>query len=101
MHSHLVSVEVSVECCTYQRMQLNSLSFNKFRLECLYPKTVKCRSAVKKNRMSFKDILKNIPYNRILAIYNFLCRFNCLDNAAFDKFSDNEWLIKLSSHIFR
>ena len=46
VNSHLVSVEVCIECGTYKRMKLNCLTFDKNRLECLNTESVKCRSTV-------------------------------------------------------
>ncbi len=75
MDSHLVTVEVSVESCTYERVKLNCLSFYKLWLECLNTKPVKCRSTVKKNRMSLEHIFKDIPDNRIFPVDDLLGRF--------------------------
>mgnify|MGYP001114713164 CR=1 FL=1 len=46
MHSHLVTVEVGVECRTYQGMKLYSLTLDKFGLEGLYTQPVKGRGTV-------------------------------------------------------
>ena len=47
VYSHLVTIEVGVECRTYERVKLDCLSFDKFWLECLNTKTVQRRSTVK------------------------------------------------------
>ena len=72
MHSHLVTVEVGVKCRTCERVQLDCLSFDHFRLECLYAESVKCRGTVEEDGMSFHHILENIPYDRLFAVNDFL-----------------------------
>ena len=68
VNGHLVTVEVGVECRTSKRVQLDSLALNKFRLEGLNTKTVQGRGTVEQNRVSFDDVLKNVPNNRVLAV---------------------------------
>ncbi len=46
MYSHLVTVKVSIERCTYKRVQLNGLTFDELRLKSLYTQTVKGRGTV-------------------------------------------------------
>ena len=46
MDSHLVAVEVGVECGTYQRMQLQSTPLYQYRLEGLNTQTVQSRRTV-------------------------------------------------------
>src|SRR3546814_20083064 len=54
VNSHLVAVEVGVEGGADQRMQLDGLAFDQYRLEGLDTQTVQRRRAVKHNRM-FED----------------------------------------------
>ena len=61
MDSHLVAIEVGVECGTYQWMQLNCLTFNQDRLECLDTQSMQCRSTVLHNRMLFDHVFQHIP----------------------------------------
>ncbi len=100
VHSHLVAVEVGIECRTSQRMELDSLAFDHFRLESLDTETVKRRGTVKKNRVPFHHIFKDIPYNWFLTVDNLLCRFYRLHNAALNELADYERLVKLGRHIF-
>src|SRR5574344_1509199 len=100
MDSHLVTVKVGVERSTCKRVQLNSFSFNQFRLECLNTKSVQSRGTVKQNRMALHYVLQNIPYNRIFSVYHFLCALNCLYNASLQQFADNERFVKLCSNEF-
>src|SRR5512133_543920 len=101
MNSHLVTVEVGVESRTNKRMQLNSLTFDKFRLECLYTKPVQRRCAVHQNRMPFQYICQDVPNNRILTVNYFLSRFNSLNDSSFNKLPDDKGFVKLCCHFLR
>ena len=70
MHCHLVTVEVGVECCTYQRMQLDCTAFGKDRLECLNTESVQRRCTVKEYRMFFNYFFQNVPNNIVGAFYH-------------------------------
>ena len=98
VNRHLVTVKVSVECSTNEWVKLNRFTFNQFWLECLNTQTVKSRSTIQKNRVSFQYIFKDIPNNRIFTIYDFLGRLNCFYNSSFNEFPDNKRLEKLSRH---
>ena len=101
VNSHLVTIEVSVEGCTCQWVQLNSLTFDHLRLESLNTKTVKSRSTVEHNRMTLHHILENIPDYWLTTINNLLGALYSLHNTTFYELADNEWLIKLGSHQLR
>ena len=101
VNSHLVTIEVSVEGCTCQWVQLNSLTFDHLRLESLDTKTVKSRSTVEHNRMTLHHILENIPDYWLTTINNLLGALYSLHNTTFYELADNEWLIKLGSHQLR
>ena len=93
VNSHLVAVEVGIERRTCQRVQLNSLALDKFGLESLDTQTVQCRSTVEEHGMTFHHVLEDVPDDRFATVDDFLRRFHCLDDAALDKFADDEWLI--------
>ena len=78
MYSHLVSVEVGVECGTNQRMQFDRFTFYQDRLKCLNTQTMQCRSTVQHNRMLFDYFFQNVPYFRLKSLYHFLCVFNIM-----------------------
>ena len=99
--SHLVTVEVRVEGGTGQRMELNSLTLDHLRLEGLDTETVKCRSTVQEDGMALHDVLEDIPYDGILAVYDLLSALNRLDDTALDELTDDEGLVELSGHILR
>ena len=97
--SHLVTVEVGVECRTHQRVQTNCLTFNEFRLECLNTQTVQRRSTVQQNRVTFQDIFEDVPNDGILAVDNLLGRFHGLDDAALNEFANHKRLEQLGGHV--
>ena len=101
MNGHLVAVEVGIECSTCQWVELNSLAFDHLWLECLDTETVKCWSTVEQHRMTLHYIFKDVPNYRFLAVDNFLGALYCLHDTALNEFADDEWFVKLSSHIFR
>ena len=100
VHSHLVAVEVSVECRTSQRMQLYGLAFNHLGLEGLDAEAVKCRGTVEQYRVALHYVFKNIPNHRFFAVYNLLGALHGLHNAALNEFADDEGLVKLGCHQF-
>ena len=101
MHSHLVTIKVSIERRTCQRVQLYSLTLNHLGLESLNTQTVQSRRTVQQDRVSLHHILQDIPNHRILAVYNLLSRLHRLDNTTLDELADNERFVQLGSHQFR
>ena len=101
MDSHLVTIEIGIECCTYKRMQLDSLTFYKDWLKSLNTKSVKCRSTVKHNRMLFNNILKYIPYFSLKSLNHLLGTLNIMCLTACYKLLHNERLEKLNCHLLR
>ena len=99
--SHLVAIEVGIESRTGKRMELNGLTLNHLRLEGLNTETVKCRSTVEENRVTFHHMLQNIPNDRILTIDNLLGRLHGLDDAALDELANDERLVQLGCHKLR
>ena len=98
---HLVTVEVSVECSTCQRVQLNSLTLNHLRLESLNTETVKCRRTVEHDRMSLHYVFKDIPDNRLTTVYDTLCALDRLYDTTLNELANNKRLVKFSSHQLR
>ena len=54
---------------------------------------------VEKHRVSLHHILKDVPYNGLLAVDNLLGALDRLDNAALDEFADDKRLVELGSHV--
>src|SRR4051794_28545719 len=99
MNGHLVTVEVRVECGTNERVNLDRLTFNKYRLKSLDSQTVKRRSTVKKNRMLADHVLENVPNDRLLAFDHFACLLDRGSVLVFFKLVVDERLEKLESHL--
>jgi hypothetical protein len=101
VHRHLVTVEVSVEGSTHQRMQLNCFSFDQLWLE----KPGYLIYAVLEHGLS----ITGCPFSTfsrisqtIASFYQqFSSRFHCLHDTPFNHFTNDKWLEKFGSHIFR
>ena len=101
MNRHLVAVEVGVERCTNERMQLDSASLDENRLESLNRQSVKRRCAVKQHRMVFDNDFECVPN---FGAYAFDALFRVLDIGGLtglDKTFHDKRLEKLKSHFFR
>ena len=68
VHGHLVTVEVSVERGTDERMQLDGLTLDQHRLERLDAETVQRRCAVQHDRVLANDFFEDIPDFGALAL---------------------------------
>gem|GEM_PF-6133237 len=101
MDSHLVTIEVSVERGTGERMQLDGLSFDHLGLESLDTEPVKGRCTVEEHRMSLHDILKDVPNDGILAVDDLLSGLDCLDDTPFDELADDERFVEFRCHELR
>ena len=101
MDSHLVTVEVGVESGTGQGVELNGFPLDHLRLEGLDTKAVKRRSTVEEHGMTLHDVFKDVPHDGLLTIDNLFGRLDCLDNAALDELTDDEWLIEFGGHVLR
>src|SRR5436190_19983356 len=99
MNSHLVAVEVSVECRTNGRMDLDRFTVNKHRLECLDAKAVKRRSSVQKDRMLADHFFQNVPNDRLLPLYHFTRLFDGGGVLVAFKLVVDERLEQLESHL--
>ena len=98
VNSHLVTVEVGVECRTCQRMQLNSLTLDQFWLEGLDTQTVQCWCTVEEHWMTFHHILQDIPDDGLTTVNNLLGRLYRLHDTALNELTDDEWLIQFGCH---
>ncbi len=100
VHSHLVAVEVGVECRTCQWVELDCLAFDHLGLEGLDAETVKSRCTVEKHGVAFHHVFEDIPYDGLLAVDDLLGALDSLDDAALDELADHERLVELGSHVF-
>ena len=101
MDSHLVTIEVSVECSTNKWMKLNCLTFYKDRLKRLDTQTMQCRCTVQHNRMFFDNIFQNIPYSWLKLLYHLLGILNIVRGTVCYQLFHNERLEQLDCHLFR
>ena len=99
MDCHLIAVEVCVECSTYERVNLNGLTFNQLWLERLNTKAVKRRCAVEHDWVLCDDFFENIPNHRACALDHTLCRLDVLRMIEIDKALHDEWLEEFQSHL--
>ena len=100
VHSHLVAVEVGVERRTCEWVELDCLTFDKLRLECLNTEAVQCWCTVEEHWVALHYVFENIPNHWFLAVHNLLGALHSLHNAALNELADNEWLVKLCRHVF-
>ena len=70
--SHLVAVKVSVISATDQWVQLNSLTFDQYRLKRLNAQTVQCWRSVQHYRVFTNHVRQNIPNFGCLTLDHFL-----------------------------
>ena len=96
---HLVAVEVGIEGGTCEGVELDSLAFDELGLECLDAEAVKRRGTVEKDGVALHDVLEDIPYDGFLAVDDFLCALDGLDDAALDELADDEGLVELGGHV--
>src|SRR5665647_463911 len=98
MHRHLVSIKVSIIGSTYQRMKLNRFSLYKYRLKCLYPKSMQRRRTVKQNWMLLDDFIKYVPDFRSDLFHHPLCTFYVMSTSVFNKKFHNKRLEQFKCH---
>src|SRR5262249_49121662 len=61
VHGHLIAVKIGVERGADERVQLDRLALDQYRLERLDAETMQRRRAIEQNRMLANDFVKNIP----------------------------------------
>ena len=64
MNSHLIAIEVCVECSTDQWVDLDRLTFDQEWFEGLDTETVESRSAVEQDWMLCDHLFQDIPDDR-------------------------------------
>ena len=98
VNGHLVTIEVSVEGCTCEWVELDSLAFYHAWLESLNTKSVECWRTVEQDGMTLHDIFEDVPYHWVAAVNNLLSRLNCLHDTALYELADHEWLVEFGCH---
>ena len=67
VNSHLVTVEVSVERGTDQRVNLDGLALDQLRLERLDTQTVQGGCTVQQHRVLSDDLFEDVPHHGALS----------------------------------
>ena len=98
MYSHLVAVEVCVECSTYQGMQLYCTALNQYGLKCLDTQSVECRRTVQEHGVILDDYFQCIPYVVLCTFHALLCGTDIGGLAYVHKSLHYEGLEQLESH---
>ena len=101
MDCHLVTIKVSVEACTDERMKLDGFSFHKRRFECLDSQPVKRGGTVQHNRMILDDILQDIPDARLKPFHHLLGILDIMADVSGYKLLHDERLEQLDCHLLR
>ena len=98
MNRHLVAVEVCIEWCADQWVQVDCLTLNKDWLKCLNRQTVKGRCAVEKNEAILNDLIKNVPNNWGTTVNSAFCALNVFNLAELNQTTHDKWLEELKCH---
>ena len=101
MNGHLVAIEVGVERGTYQRMQLDGLAFNQYRLERLDAQPVQRRCPVEQDRVLADNFGQDIPNLGTFCFYQFLGRLDGGRHTATLQFAEDKRLEQFQRHLFR
>ena len=98
MHRHLVTIEVRVEGSTHQRMQLDCLTFDQYRLERLDTQTVKGRRPVQHHRVFANHFGEDIPHLGGFALDHLLGSFDRRGQATRFQLGEDKRLEQLQGH---
>ena len=98
VHSHLVTVEVGVECRADQRVQLQGLAFDQDGLESLDTQTVQRRRTVEHDGVFLDDFFKDVPHHGRTGFHFLLGRLDGRGDAALLELREDEGLEQLQRH---
>ncbi len=101
MNGHLVTIEIGIKALTDERVQLDSLTFDKYWLEGLNRQTVERWSAVKKYILILDDFINSIPHGRFAEFNHSRSTANVVGVFALNKPADNERLKGFERHHLR
>ena len=101
MDGHLVTIEIGVIGFTYQRMQTDCFTFDKYRFKRLDTQTVKRRCAVQQYRMFSDDIFQYIPDIIVHTVDFAFCIFDVACDITGNQFFHQERFEQLDRHFFR
>ena len=101
MHRHLVTVEVGVEGSTDQGVNLNGLTFNQLRFECLNTQAVQRRCTVQQHWVLSDDFLENVPHDRTCTLNHALGTLDVLGVVEVNQALHHERLEQFQRHLLR
>ena len=101
VNGHLVTVEVSVERCTDERVKLDGFSFDELRLERLDSQTVKGRCAVQENGAVTNDFFELSPHLGVRTLNGALGALDRRCESLVLKLLDDVRLEQFESHLLR
>src|SRR5690606_30078537 len=100
VNGHLVTVEVGVEGRADERMQLDRLTFDEHRFECLNTQAVQRWRTVQHDRMLADHLFEDIPDDRLMAVDHLLGRLDGGGQAHDLELVEDEGLEQLKRHEF-
>ena len=101
VNRHLVTVEVGVKSGTYQRMQMDGLTFDQNRLKSLNTQSVQGRRTVQENRMFADHFFQNVPNFRTFFFNHAFGRFDGRSMSVQFQLGVNERLEQFQRHLLR
>ena len=99
VNSHLVAVEVGVEGCAHQRVDLDRRALDQHRHERLDAQAVKGRGAVEQHRVVADDLVQDVPDLGPAALDHSLGRLDVGRVALVDELAHDERLEELERHL--
>ncbi len=100
MNCHLVAVEVSIECGTYQWVQLDGFAFYQLWLKCLDTEPVQGWCTVEQYRMFGNNFFQYIPNLWTGAFHHAFCRFDILCVVEVNQTFHHKRLEQFQCHLF-
>src|SRR5260370_15544869 len=101
MYGHLVAVEVGVVGDADQRMELDCLTLDEHRLECLDTKPMERRGALPKPWMLADNIIEDVPDILAFFLDHLLGALDASDVALLFELAVDERLEQLERHLLR
>ena len=101
VNSHLVAVEVRVECRAVQRVELEGAALDQHRLERLNTETVERRRAVEHDGVILDDDVERVPDLGAALIDHLLGGLDVVGGAVLDELLHNEGAEQLECHFLR
>ena len=100
VNCHLVSVEVSVEALTNQRMQVNRVALHQGWLKCLNPHSVQGWCTIEQHGVIGDHLFENVPNLFVFSLQHLLGRLDGIGMTEFLESTNDEWLVEFQSNLF-